>query len=1199
MIRWILALLMTGPAFCHAADELVVNLAKDLAMGGRAPVGWTLQSATERAAGDGALSTLQMAGESRWRIAGRHLLAEPVTGQHAVASYTVQPGGAGFYAIKDSSLKRGGQTPGTVELRVFVSRAGMPDAQQPAPVVRTCPDADEQFDFDTFLGYLDAGDSVHVSIGPDGPATGDATDVDYTLVRTPAIAVSAFPDDANQWSVLRDLAAGSLAERIVGWNTADAPKTLQLTPTADRESAIAFRMSHSGYYALHDASAKTSADVQANIYAGRHALPLRTVTIPAGSAASLNADIGYVEKGAVIYIAFANRAGSNAEVTFAGSIVEWAPRTPPLRVSRGADGYLDVHEPTNPRIAVDIPADRWVNVSAQAADATEAIRQAFDKAKSLQAGDFYAGVRLERGATYTVASDQAGGELFLLKDLRRIVFDGNGATLHVTSKEFPRRGIKFFTTTDSKQIVLADFTTTADSVPFATGEVTAVSAMQAGNQTVTFRLDPGSLDPVADIARNGQAAAYCYDAKIPGRLAVGTWSHYPGASAGEQPQLRSTDAKGVYQHTVTRTGNSIPVGSKWLVKNKGAGLAYLTTRGSSEDVTLWKVTGRASGGGLLYFWQTSRINILDCTFEPDGENWIGSSADAIHGRGREGVWVEDTTIRGICEDVMNTYGQTMVVIPDDNAADNVISFRMLIRPTGNGGQFRVGDVREENATVGDKLLFFNPRTGHVLGHAIVRDVQGGRFTLSNPIAGVDTWEPGDEKAATTVYNTTAAARFFVRDSHLMDSMRFAIYIKAQGGVIFNNTFDGFSAPAVFVANEPEWPEGPPGTNLWLQGNTFSQNNFGYMSRNRSFTVVDPAEVSVYTRHMRAPQDPTDYQGFITRGQYANSHMKIIGNTFHDWRGGGVAVRNARNVTVTDNLFLAPVEDSVMRETFRRDPVRKGAYTAIFFDSVNGATVKGNRFVGLPSGDHGLLVDQQVANVIAIDNASAPVDRNGLEVQLHFSEWFGDRSEDMATSGKNPAQLHGAAHRAGRLGAGLMFDGAQTRAVLPASPEVGGKALTQFTLAMWVRPAPVTASSQVLYSQTDANRGVVLAIDKGRFVAGLRQDEKGTWLDLGPATPGLWQHISLVFDGSASTVRGFVDGIEVAVAMQNVPPLLNATSADALFGGDAAEFRIGSQLVIPASQSAYHGMIDEFHLFSRALSSTDIANLALRLCANKP
>ena len=1198
MTRLSLLLVCVLAAVCHA-DGLVAGLVKDLASAdGAAPAGWQLSSAAGGRATEGAIAPVGplvamerqgakwTANGSTYRADAGKLIAEPAARQFAVASYTVPQGGAGFYAIKDTLCRRAAKPGGRVELRVFVRRAG----EDQRPAVYTRLDADESFDFDTFLGYLDAGDTIHIAIGPDGDAAGAATEVDASIVRAPAIPVSDFP--GSGWSILRDVPAGSAAARITAWNDVVATPMLQLKAAADRETIAAYRVIHSGYYALHDArvSATGSGVVQAKIYAGGSSSPPRTIAI-GQQPTTFGSDIGYVEKGDVISIAFSS--GNAAEVAFTGSIVEWAPRTPPLRVERGADGYLDVYDPADPRKAIDIPPADWVTVPAQSEDASEAIRKAFEEARSRQAGQAFAGVRLQRGATYAVAADQVGGDLFALKDLNRIVFDGNGATLNVTSKEFARRGIKLFNVGNCHKLVLADFTTTATSVPFATGEVTAVGPMQGGNQTVTFRLDAGSADPLADIVRTGNTSGYCYDAATPGRLAVGTWTHYPGASKDGEPQIRATDEKGVFTHTVTRTGQSIPVGAKWLVKNKGAGLAYLTTRGGSDDITLWKVTGRASGGGLLYFWQTSRINILDCSFEPAGENWIGSSSDAVHGRGREGVWIENTIIRGVCEDVMNTYGQTMVVTPDDDPNDNVINLRMLIRPSSEAGaQFRVGDTNAENASVGDKLVFFNPRTGHVLGHATVRDMQGGRCTLSTAIPGIDTWEPGDTRNSTVVYNTAAAARFYVRDSRFMDSMRFGIYIKAQGGVMFHNTFDGFSSPPVFVANEPEWPEGPPGTDVWLQGNTFSQNNFGYMSRNRAFTVVDPADISIYTRHLRPPDAPADYTGFITRGQYANSHVKIIGNTFHDWRGTGVSVRNARNVTVDDNLFLPPATDEVMRATLGRDAARGGRFAAIFFDSVSGGSVRGNRFVGLAEGDAGILKDQQVDDLVSADNLASRVDRNGLEVYLPFNEWFGNRYEAAGAS-KSHAEIQGVKHEAGRLGAGLTFDGQSSRAVLHNSPEVGGKPATQFTVALWLRAEGDSPSPQVLYAQADAKRGVVLAIDKGRLIGGVWQGDKGAWTDLGPAVAGVWQHVALTFDGPAATLRGFVDGLEVASTKESVPARVDPTTADATFGGASTPIRLSAQRTIPADQTAYRGAIDEFHLFSRALPATDVAYLALR------
>src|SRR5699024_11207227 len=108
----------------------------------------------------------------------------------------------------------------------------------------------------------------------------------------------------------------------------------------------------------------------------------------------------------------------------------------------------------------------------------------------------------------------------------------------------------------------------------------------------------------------------------------------------------------------------------------------------------------------------------------------------------------------------------------------------------------------------------------------------------------------------------------------------------------------------------------------------------------------------------------DFRAFITRGQYAASHMKFVGNVFHDWRGFGISVRNSRNVQIADNLFLPPVNDDVMRHTLAEDPTLnangRGVYSAIFLDSVGGVRISGNRFRGLATGDRSVTTDQDVS-----------------------------------------------------------------------------------------------------------------------------------------------------------------------------------------------------------------------------------------------
>lgn len=1228
--RPVLGLLLIASPLTLAVAGLSEDLEK---ANGALPPGWAFLSAVEAKAKDGAPVQLESfeamqpdpkggwsaaakAGgkPAQWKIAEGRLVATPGragadAGSPAVAAYTIPAGQAGFYSLDESILQiPQGAADNRIDLRVFVRHAGWAEERQPGPAVWTGLDAGELFDFDTFLGYLDAGDTIYIAVGPAGNAAGDQAAMDFRVNRAPSIAVSAFPEDFGSKSALKSATNWTMSSNV----PADAARLLsqpaesafelkgsiaraQLSG-AGQDAVAAFRIPQSGYYALDGAWAAASGAAKAQIFVGAETSPRRTVALPAAGdqKTSLNTDLGYIEKGASVFLSFSGE-DKPASVEFGASVVEWAPRRAPLRVQRGADGHLDVYEPAAPRVAVDIPKDRWITVAAQKGDATETLRKAFEDARAAQKGDAYVGIRLERGKSYTIGTELKENALFDLRNLQRIVFDANGATLVINYPEYQRKLIDLFRLQDSSRMVFADLIVEDTSFPYTVGEVLKVDPPNENTTTVTFRVEKGYPDPLADISRRGRSNAYAYNPAIPGRLALGVWSHFPGYG---DPSIKATGTPGEYTHSVTRTGGTITTGTKWLIKNKDAGVNYLVTRGSSEDVTLWKLDARASGGGLLRFWQSSGVNILDSKLEPIKERWLSTTSDGVHGRGREGVWIEDTVIRGICEDIMNTYGETMVVEADDNAEDNVFSIRMFARsPNAPGGrELRVPGPN--SIRVGDPLVFFNPKTGRILAYTKVTAIADGRFTLSQAVSNVDTWEPEDGKGSTMVYNESSAARFFVRDSRFMDSMRFGIYIKAQGGVIFHNHFEGLSSPAVFAANEPEWPEGPPATHLWIQGNSFSQNNFGYMSRNRDFMVVDPAEISVYTRRLRDRSEADDYRANLTTGQFANSHVKILGNTFHDWRGLAVAVRNSRNVLIADNFFLPPVDDDVMRKTLSQDPVLnadgKGGYAAIFLDSVEGARVLDNYFYGLPSGDRPLVIGGNVKDIVETGNISSNVGPADLAVALGFPEWFGTSSSESAPAGavKDTVDLRDAARLVGQLGAGVTFNGQDSLAVLNASTDVLGKPSGQFTLALWLRPEDGASAAQVAYEQADAQRGVIVAIDQGRLIAGLWQDDKGAWLDLGPVTQNVWQHVALVYDGKAGTLRGFRDGQEVVSATENVPAELAAISSDAAFGGVLNPARLGPDRTLKPGTSGYRGVVDEFYLFRRVIDPVEIAALAM-------
>ncbi|MFT3785846.1 MAG: right-handed parallel beta-helix repeat-containing protein [Tepidisphaeraceae bacterium] len=537
---------------------------------------------------------------------------------------------------------------------------------------------------------------------------------------------------------------------------------------------------------------------------------------------------------------------------------------------------------------------------------------------------------------------------------------------------------------------------------------------------------------------------------------------------------------------------------------------------------------------------------------------------------------------------MNTYGRTLAVTPDDNPNDNEI----LLGVYDNGVRVSKGklhDAGPDDVRMGDQLVFFSPASGKVLGYAHVRARNGERVTLSEPVPGVVPWQGDNPQELTLVYSIDSVGNFVVRDSKFMDSMRVGIIVKARGGVIWGNTIEGTSAPGVFAANEPDWPEGPPPSHLWVQGNTFSQNNYSYMSRHRDHLFVDPADISVYTRRFRDPNVADNHLAFVTHGQATNNHVKLIGNTFHDWRGMGISVRTAKNVQIENNVFLPPVQDEMLRGTLNEDPASTadgtGRYAAIFLDSVDGGRIARNTAIGLPAGDALVARATGVTHLDETQNNKLDA-MPAAEVSFSFSEWFGTTSASGVT-------LDGATHVAGRLGAGLWFDGKQARAEWKSTDGTNPTSSNALTVSLWVRTEAGGAKTQVIYTQGDVTSGLVIALDDGRLIAGVWQDGRGAWLDLGPAGDRVWTHVSLVCDGPTRELHGYVNGREVASAKSGVPSQFGSV-ASAVFGGASkSPVRIASDRQINAGGSSFRGTIDEFRLFRRAISAPEASILALR------
>ncbi|MFG0249225.1 MAG: hypothetical protein ACF8OB_10090, partial [Phycisphaeraceae bacterium JB051] len=366
---------------------------------------------------------------------------------------TIAAGEQGFYAITDSSIRTAANQNGQLSLHVWVERAGDVDQRQRISLVNTVLGADQAYEFDVFLGYLGVGDQVNLVALNTSSNIVPPTEFTYKVTKQTAIPVTVLHEDvtsakaypfAGVWRIKELQDVGKPGTPVAQSHHCeildDSVRITMPSGKAIIPRDLVYTVPQSGTYALHDTRIKLEKGHQADVklFVGKLTQPRRTVRIT--DDASLDLDLGYLAKGDEVRFAFGT-VDRLVQIKMTAAISQWAVRRAPLRAHRGGDGLLDIYEPQAPRTCIDIPRQNWVTVKPIDLDATQHIRMAIKMAINKQQGDQYVGVRLTKGHTYTVASEQIGGRLFEIQDASRFVFDGNGATLKVNSPEIQRDDI--------------------------------------------------------------------------------------------------------------------------------------------------------------------------------------------------------------------------------------------------------------------------------------------------------------------------------------------------------------------------------------------------------------------------------------------------------------------------------------------------------------------------------------------------------------------------------------------------------------------------------------------------------------------------------------------------------------------------------------------------------------------------------------
>jgi hypothetical protein len=869
--------------------------------------------------------------------------------RYAIVAYTVPNldpdiDEGGFFTIEDSFLSKKSSNGDGVEVLVFTSR------DPTNPVVRNYSNAlqsgasadTEVVDFDGFVGYLAEGETIYVAIGADNSTSSDEAGFDFSIWRNNPIDVAVL--------------------------TQESPSVI-----VDNTRRTTFVAPQSGLYGLHNAWAaianSASGPVSLHVYVGNRLVNADSVIVAPGfDSQSFSMELGYIPKGETITIALGPADGSLlSDVDFTCEVTEYAPREAPLRASD-----------LTPTLTINVPAPVYSSPGVQNAIQNHAnIQNALTQARNHTEGAANASkvavVKLAPNQIYEVdktgivLNSSSQQYLFNLNGFERVIIDGQGSTFLIKNAEVGLFLARQDGTNVTEKLIFQNFTIDfhQDALPFTQGVIHSVTQLDSNSVKVKFDIDlnlyDSPLDPRFTPASNG---GFLYEldenGSATGRMIDGSWSSWVTDFGHSSQSIvhEAGDPPNRFTHFVTRSpGIDVLIndgpGNGWLVRTRDNSNFYFA---GINKVTLDNVVSYAGSGTFVSYFQTSNVSILNTRLEikPGSNRYVSSSADALHGRGRDGLWIENSKFEAAGDDLFNAYGLNFVLVSQPNSTTLNLGVFSTSTPS-DPGDFNTRDIQ-----VGDQLAFYNPSTGAVLGRRYVTAVNGTAqtVTLDLPISGLPIFNGAQGKTNMMVMNVDAVANYIIRDSEFLNSYRYGMFIKANDVYVMGNSFKGGLEAAIFAINEPSWPEGFTPERVRIQGNVFEDNARGAMSRNRYFLARDPATIMIGTFR--------NSTGSTTANQFANGlnqqhHFQILDNVFNDWRGMAISVRNSRDVTISGNIFNQSFNDLPMRTTL--DAISStpgggtvspgpalfdtsdttGKYAAIYLHDLNGVFVKNNVF----------------------------------------------------------------------------------------------------------------------------------------------------------------------------------------------------------------------------------------------------------------
>lgn len=390
-------------------------------------------------------------------------------------------------------------------------------------------------------------------------------------------------------------------------------------------------------------------------------------------------------------------------------------------------------------------------------------------------------VRLE-GTAYRF--DPGDADVFInLDHASDLIVDGGGASIVFT------RHLRYMNIRNCRRVLIRDMTLDFDPLPYTAGLVRSVDPA-AG--TFDVEIAPGHPLPESGPHFAYDKGAMVMDAAGP-RMKRG--STLVLRHAGWTP-LGGRD----YRFTAERPKqiSELAPGDIYALDPRVKGCSGFVVNGGI-DVTFLRIVAHAVANEAFTSHYADRHAQLGCGMvRRPGRFLAGNNGGHNHHSARLGPWIEDGTWENAGDDTCHVsalpYGILRQIAPDR------IHIR-LSNPHDPVGREIGLDIR-----VGDRLQFFNPAAGRLLGEALATEVRTDadfvEVGLDSDIDGIVPGKTGDT-AATRVFNADRMCNQFVfRGNTVRNGRRVGVIAKGRGLLIERNTFEGMGAGGVEFWNSP-------------------------------------------------------------------------------------------------------------------------------------------------------------------------------------------------------------------------------------------------------------------------------------------------------------------------------------------------------------------------------------------------------------